>query len=130
MKEVILNEKEDRLSSGEITKETSVTNITVKGEAGKDVEKETVIEKDVEKNVCPMIKEGAAGVEKIVPIVKEKKEVGTVVPSVNEKATVEKVALSIEEKIVPISNGGKVIENVVLVVKEEKVLETIFLAVK
>ncbi|XP_050687838.1 uncharacterized protein LOC126981164 [Eriocheir sinensis] len=51
--EIVVKEKEELLPSQESTKVTSVEekNITEKSD-GKDVEKETVIQKEVQKNVC------------------------------------------------------------------------------
>lgn len=52
--EILVKEKEEKLPSQESIKETSVEskNVTDKGDAGIDVEKETVIQKEVEKKTC------------------------------------------------------------------------------
>ncbi|XP_050686937.1 titin-like isoform X35 [Eriocheir sinensis] len=137
--EIVVKEKEEKLPSQDSTNETSVEskNVTYKGD-GKDVEKETVIQKEVEKNVCNgdtkevrdegHLNETAEDLKHQVSDVKNKIE--------EEKAKAEETSPTptqwIEQKPVaaPVIQEGKVVRKVVPAVRPMKVVRKVVPAVR
>ncbi|XP_050696722.1 titin-like [Eriocheir sinensis] len=129
--EVLVKQKEEQLSPQESTIVTSVErkNVTEKGD-GKDVEKETVIQKEVEKNVCDSdIKEVRNEKHLNETIEDLKHQVDDVKNKIKEeKAKAEETNATrslFEPSAAPIIQEGKVVEKIVPAVTPAKVVEKI-----
>ncbi|XP_050709427.1 probable serine/threonine-protein kinase kinX isoform X26 [Eriocheir sinensis] len=132
--EVLVKQKEEQLSPQESTKVTSVErkNVTEKGD-GKDVEKETVIQKEVEKNVCDSdIKEVRNEKHLNETIEDLKHQVDDVKNKIKEeKAKAEETnatrspCVVKEPSAAPVIQDGKVVEKIVPAVTPAKVAEKI-----
>ncbi|XP_050731421.1 probable serine/threonine-protein kinase kinX isoform X7 [Eriocheir sinensis] len=132
--EVLVKQKEEQLSPQESTKVTSVErkNVTEKGDR-KDVEKETVIQKEVEKNVCDSdIKEVRNEKHLNETIEDLKHQVDDVKNKIKEeKAKAEEtnptrsLCVVKEPSAAPIIQDGKVVEKIVPAVTPAKVAEKI-----
>lgn len=99
-REVLVNEKEEKLSSGETIKEVSITkkNVTDKDLNITDIEEETLIAQKVAKGASHLVKGEEKSTEKVVSAETEEKGLGTVFPSGNEEIPVEKVVPSAGEQ--------------------------------
>ncbi|XP_050693211.1 probable serine/threonine-protein kinase kinX [Eriocheir sinensis] len=132
--EVLVKEKKEQLSPQESTKVTSVErkNVTEKGD-GKDVEKETVIQKEVERNVCDSdIKEVRNEKHLNETIEDLKHQVDDVKNKIKEeKAKAEETNATRSPSVVkepsaaPVIQEGKVVEKIVPAVTPAKVAEKI-----
>ncbi|XP_050738333.1 titin-like isoform X50 [Eriocheir sinensis] len=129
--EVLVKQKDEQLSPQESTKVTSVErkNVTEKGD-GKDVEKETVIQKEVEKNVCDSdIKEVRNEKHLNETIEDLKHQVDDVKNKIKEeKAKAEETNATrslFEPSAAPIIQEGKVVEKIVPAVTPAKIAEKI-----
>ncbi|XP_050731003.1 FK506-binding protein 5-like isoform X7 [Eriocheir sinensis] len=132
--EVLVKQKEEQLSPQESTKVTSVErkNVTEKGD-GKDVEKETVIQKEVEKNVCDSdikevrnekhlnetIEDLKHQVDDVKNKIKEEKEKAEETNATRSPCVVK------EPSAAPVIQDGKVVEKIVPAVTPAKVAEKI-----
>ncbi|XP_050739320.1 uncharacterized protein LOC127009885 [Eriocheir sinensis] len=132
--EVLVKQKEEQLSPQESTIVTSVErkNVTEKGD-GKDVEKETVVQKEVEKNVCDSdIKEVRNEKHLNETIEDLKHQVDDVKNKIKEeKGKAEETnatrspCVVKEPSAVPVIQDGKVVEKIVPAVTPAKVAEKI-----